>query len=465
MIDRTRYKVNKVNYTNQSDRVGTKRRYCRYKSGTSWSIIDATDNSALSLSNSPEVVMLTDQIYTAAEKAAIKKKTGRRVLVSKKAHSWKSTFSTFFEVIIDGKVVRVPTTHAPVIKINNSVPLTTARTADYLEFKGLPNEARNQFGFNYYTLEPYYKMRNSSFSIPEATILASFQKMCKDANLLNLHDQNIFTTIGELKDFKQTVRTVTKHVFSDKKYIADKYLGVNFGLIPFYDDMKKYVENYNNFAPNLKKWNQLGEKGKILNKHRLIFKDKFEDSFTITSGTYPWPSGFGTYRYKAKYSVIHNSRFLSHMYFRAKPLKGEDQNELIRSINGISKPFTAAWNLIPFSFLVDWFVDVGDKIEQMEYQKPVVEFDILDTCYSMKFDQTLKCDLFFVDNGTGEETYLGSSELTQKFFKRIPKDSKYIKDVINSVGVISPLQFKTELSGYQWSLAAALAVTNLKLKK
>lgn len=464
MTTRTRYKVNSTNYTNSAIRKGTTRRYCRYKSGTSWSIIDKTDSNALILSSAPEVIMLTDQIYTAAEKAAIKK-TGRRELKSKKALSWKSSFSTFYEVIIDGKVVRVPTTHAPVVHVDNSVPLGTARTADYLEFKGLPNDARNYFGFNKYTLEPYYKTRDSSFKIPEATILASYQKMCKDANMLNLHDQNIFTTIGELKDFKQTVRTVTKHVLSDKKYIADKYLGVNFGIIPFYDDMKKYVENYNNFAPNLKKWNDVGQKGKILNKHRLIFKDKFEDSFTIKSGNYPWPSSFGTYSYKAVYSVIHESRFLSHMYFRAKPLKGDDEIELIKSINGLSKPFTAAWNLIPFSFLVDWFVDVGDKIEQFEYQKPVVNFDILDTCYSVKFEHTLKCDLYLVDNGTQDETYLGSSELIQKFFNREPKLATYIKDVINSVGVISPLQFKTELSGYQWSLAAALAVTNIKLKK
>lgn len=464
MTDRTRYKWNTVNYSNSGGRTGTLRRYCRYKSGLNWAVSDNTNTVNGTITQVPNVVMLTDQIYTVAEKAAIKK-TGRRELKSKKALSWKSAFDSYYKVIRnDGSIEKLRNTQLPLLRINNSIKSSSV-SDDFLEFKGLPYPALNYFGFNKYTLLPKYTLKDKGYTVPSSLILSSYQKMCKDANMLNLHDQNIFTTIGELKDFKQTVRTVTKHVFSDKKYIADKYLGVNFGIIPFYSDMKNYVENYNNFAPNLKKWNDLGIRGKVLNKHRLVFKEKFEDSFVLDSGNSAWPSSSGTYKYRAKYNVAHDVKILTNMYFRAKPLHGDDENALIRSINGLSKPFTAVWNLIPFSFLVDWFVNVGDTIEQMEYQKPVVKFDILDCCYSVRFHQQVSCDLYLVDNNTGEETYLGSSELDQSFYNRIPITGKYVADVINSVGVIGPLQLKTELSGYQWSLAAALAVTNLKLKR
>lgn len=464
MTTRTRYRYNYHFVTNTASDFNTKRRYCEYYSGSSWKLIDSTDKSSITCYGAPKVVKMIDSQYTSAEKAAIRK-TGRRELKSKKALSWKANFSIFYAVKTPLGEVRKYGNDVPLIRIDNGRPLGTYRRSDFLEFRGLPNEARNYWGFSSTIIKEFYDLKTETYKLPSNIVLASYQKMCKDASMLGLHDQNIFTTIGELKDFKQTVRTVTKHVFSDKKYIADKYLGVNFGIIPFYQDMRNYIDNYNNFAPSLKKWNDIGKKGKILNKHRLIFKEKFVDNFEVTTGVINWPSSTSTYKYVAKYSVEYVVKDLNHMYFRAKPLKGEDENELIRSINGLSKPFTAAWNLIPFSFLVDWFVNVGDTIEQMEYQKPVVSFDILDCCYSVKFEQTIRCDLYHLDTFTGNQTYLGSTEKKDNFFNREPISASYIKDVIDSVGVIGPLQLKTELSGYQWSLAAALAVTNIKLKK
>jgi hypothetical protein len=333
-----------------------------------------------------------------------------------------------------------------------------------MTFTGLPHDIRSYWGFN--RPIPGITIFDSGFRISEDAYSNTFQNMFKDSSLLNLHDQNLFTTIGELKDFKQTVQTVTKHVLKDKRYIADKYLGVNFGIIPFYQDMRKYVDNFNNFAPNLKKWNELGRKGKILNKHGTITNKKEQKTATVYSNLLNWPTGIHTYKYRCDYTSDVKIVGKCSAYFRARPLESASDNlALLASINGLSKPLTAAWNLVPFSFLVDWFVNVGDQIEAFEYHKPVARFDIVDACHSVKVTQILTCAVTLIDNTNGAETYIGSSRREVDFYFRTPFGPAFLAALIDGTGIRSPLELKTELSGYQWSLAAALAVTNFPRKK
>jgi hypothetical protein len=409
-------------------------------------VVDKTNSASKTIYGSASNYdRISDTVYTASEKISLARK-GRRLQGSKSVDHWNADFVC-----------------------DSTNPTVTGRqNTTYMEntitYTGLPYEISHLWGFT--SPIPNVTIYNSAYRVPTMAYDAAFQKMCRDAKMLNLHDQNIFTSIGELKDFKQTVKTVTKHVFKDKRYIADKYLGVNFGIIPFVSDMKNYIENYNNFAPNLKKWNELGKKGKILNRHATVFRKKETNKISIVdSPLFLWPDGLTFYRYECKYKVTSDVVAKTSLYFRAKPLAGDDENALIRSINGISKPFTAAWNLIPFSFLVDWFINVGDQIDTFEYQKPVVNFDILDGCVSLKATQKIICEVTHVDHTTGKRTFLGASERNTKFYYRLPRSALDVAAIINGVGINSPLLLKTDLSGYQWSLAAALAVTNFPRKK
>lgn len=446
---RTRYFDNRPNYylNGSSGNVHSKVSFSKYNS---LGVKTSTSTSApyTSISNTASnVKRITDTVYSTSEKLALKRSKSW-VRGSKEVNHWRSTFTT-----------SGPSGLKLEMGIKNPTWIET-----HITLTGLPAEIRSHWGFA--TPIPGITVFNSNFRISKNAYENTFQNMFKDSSLLNLHDQNLFTTIGELKDFKQTVQTVTKHVFKDKRYIADKYLGVNFGIIPFYQDMRKYVENYNNFAPNLKKWNDLGRKGKILNKHGTITNKTETKTASVFTSPISWPTGVHSYKYRCDYTSNVKIVGKCSAYFRARPLESSFDNlALFASINGLSKPLTAAWNLIPFSFLVDWFVNVGDQIEAFEYHKPVARFDIIGACHSVKVQQTLTCSVTHIDNTNGKETYVGSSQRTCDFYYRIPYGEAFLKALIDGTGVNSPLELKTELSGYQWSLAAALAVTNFPRKK
>lgn len=393
---------------------------------------------------------INDEIYTTSERENLRiaAKNNRRIYRSKNVNHYKTTF------------VAAPVKGLKVSRPPNSTYLENSKT-----FNGLPHEIASYWGFGK-TL-PGVTIYDRSYRISQAAIEKCFSKMFTDANLLELHDQNLFVTLGELKDFKKTVQTVTKHThIKDREYVADKYLGVNFGLLPFYDDIMKYRDNYNNFAPNLKRWNDLGRKGKVLNAHGTIANKKDTQKVTLYTGSFNWPSGLQTYKYKCEYTIATKLVAKCSAHFQARPMESSfDQAALLASINGLSKPATAMWNLLPFSFVVDWFANVGDQIEALEWHRPYIRFNILGGSHSMKVVQQLTCDVTLIDTGTGAETYIGSSQRTADLYIRIPYGDIWIERLLSMGPISSPFEFKTELSGYQWSLAAALAVTTFPGKK
>jgi len=77
---------------------------------------------------------------------------------------------------------------------------------------------------------------------------------------------------------------------------------------------------------------------------------------------------------------------------------------------GIDKPLSVAWNAIPFSFVVDWFVDVGEWIDSLQAE-PVLPIVIEDFSHSAKYSFRSSANLEFWKGvllspiGSGEHSY------------------------------------------------------------
>jgi hypothetical protein len=77
---------------------------------------------------------------------------------------------------------------------------------------------------------------------------------------------------------------------------------------------------------------------------------------------------------------------------------------------GLDKPLTVAWNAIPFSFVVDWFVDVGEWIDSLQAD-PVLPIVIEDFSHSVKWsyraDVTIKFwnGIYTAPLGVGDHSY------------------------------------------------------------
>lgn len=48
------------------------------------------------------------------------------------------------------------------------------------------------------------------------------------------------------------------------------------------------------------------------------------------------------------------------------------------------------WDLIPFSFVIDWLVDVGGLLDQLDASNHSASVDIVAACYSIKLDRNMK---------------------------------------------------------------------------
>lgn len=70
---------------------------------------------------------------------------------------------------------------------------------------------------------------------------------------------------------------------------------------------------------------------------------------------------------------------------------------------GVLPKMSNLWELVPFSFVIDWFVDIGDYIESVEIRDRILHFDVKYATLSWKRTLTTQ-----VDSSTG---YSGSVQL------------------------------------------------------
>lgn len=82
------------------------------------------------------------------------------------------------------------------------------------------------------------------------------------------------------------------------------------------------------------------------------------------------------------------------------------------------RPFQTAWELVPFSFVVDWFLDVGSAIQAAT---PIPGVDIRASGYSVKEEYELSYDLSVsAQPGYTVTATPGKDRYTEKYYSRTP---------------------------------------------
>lgn len=94
-----------------------------------------------------------------------------------------------------------------------------------------------------------------------------------------------------------------------------------------------------------------------------------------------------------------------HVYFI--PKKIEDAVSIKAALWGINKPLTAAWNALPFSFVIDWIANIGDLISEFERSNPLLNYRIVNAGYSVKVTTYVELPITFSGLSTGR-TYCKS---------------------------------------------------------
>lgn len=308
-------------------------------------------------------------------------------------------------------------------------------------------------------------------TIFSAQALPQLKDMLSSSELLNFSDGfNVLSFIGELRDVKRLPELITKWYKHDK-ILSDKALGMQFGLLPFASDVRAIADRSVQLGPSIDKWNAMAASGTIRNYHRNLnfspvgenvgsAKQPVYEASTIVNesgtsfinGTYPGVS----YKIYGKHTVRQEVSGLAHLYALPRTIPPDLVDNIKRDVWGVNKPLTALWNLLPFSFVVDWFVNIGDHIATFEAAKPDLPVQVVNAGWSYKVTTTHTMSFGTVP--TGNDSSLGT--ITSKYvtYERVPISPMLL---ISSGAIYGPLQFRS-LSTAQALLGSALLHQRLR---
>lgn len=181
----------------------------------------------------------------------------------------------------------------------------------------------------------------------------------------------------ELTEFKTMFKLFTPHkgfVKSATKNTAGGYLNYQFGWKLFIKDCQEIYEKCTNFEKTLNDYKS--QQGKLLVRHFAYIPDREFLKGELNEG---WVKSWKVCDVGVEFHATMTYRYTVPNLDRAY-----SKLRAVGDILGIKLTQSVIWEAIPFSFVIDWFVNVGDYLQQLEtdYLESVVE--IVDFCYSTK---------------------------------------------------------------------------------
>lgn len=160
---------------------------------------------------------------------------------------------------------------------------------------------------------------------------------------------NMIAFVRDLKDIKSLIPKL-KNLKSLKTH-ANNYLAVNYGILPTVGDLESI--------------------------HNALMKTHWTDSFgnqVLTSGH--------------TVKQTHGSIRLTTIR-RMKLIVSNDDSEFSQMVrkmrsSGFYPSPQNLWDLIPYSFVLDWFVDIGSFLERIDHGMRIAQLPIVATTYSQK---------------------------------------------------------------------------------
>lgn len=292
-------------------------------------------------------------------------------------------------------------------------------------------------------------------AIPTSLVrLAAIKDTLSDAKLLGLPEFNLLAFIGELKDFKGLINFFKFRIldFKNSKKYSDKFLGYNFGVAPLVSDLRKMRKLWNNKGKSIDRWNSFVDSGnKTLNSHLTFIKEDV-DGTHYTS--YTTNSAVGPMKYEYYYTYNLKSRGVASSYIKPLRILKQDMTELGASLWGLNRPLEAIWQLIPFSFMVDWVSNAGEQIKNFEDAQPTLRHHVVSCGTSIKRSLVASCECYLTVNGYRQ--CIGRTTSVRHFYRRIALPP-------SSLGPVSlPFEFSGTVTGTKVLLTSALIHQRLK---
>lgn len=103
--------------------------------------------------------------------------------------------------------------------------------------------------------------------------------------------------------------------------------------------------------------------------------------------------GYGLYPYYLRKGRVWKTRFTAHLYYKYS-YRMRSAYEAFMRYWGLSGSFEALWNAMPFSFLADYFVQIGKSLHYMERDGNV---DLTEWYYGESYKTTITVGTYIID--------------------------------------------------------------------
>lgn len=230
---------------------------------------------------------------------------------------------------------------------------TSGQWGTYLEYDPWLPPGYSRRSIIWPSIRPYQRLPTVEVTLSQAKAV---QNMMKG----NLNDQVLApVVVKELPQLKTLHRDLLFGGFGVKSF-ANRYLAYKFGLVPFLSDLKHLVHGYGAIRDHIK---YIDER-----YHTVVKTSMAAGSVTGKCyGSFPW---LGSVRTHCTLKVVR--RYDAH-----------DRIRMILDYYG-SSLLDVVWEVIPYSFIVDWFVDVGNLLHYVspQFQRPACE--VIDICTNTK---------------------------------------------------------------------------------
>jgi hypothetical protein len=181
---------------------------------------------------------------------------------------------------------------------------------------------------------------------------------------------------------------------SHLKNVAGLDLNLNFGILPFLSDVRSLAEGLINFRKKVD--DLLRRQGKVITRHYKcpVMAPLFNETELLLYSE--------TTNYRVTRQLLWDEMPTYTASCRFKYQLPDmslltNQAKAFLDALGVRKNLAIAWNAIPFSFIVDWFFNVGRWLDGLSTDNLDIRIVLEDFCHSVKYSST--CSVFNYDYG------------------------------------------------------------------
>lgn len=197
---------------------------------------------------------------------------------------------------------------------------------------------------------------------------------------------NFLLELGEIASLKSTFTGILSALgHPTRKGLMDAFsdgnLAYSFGIKPLISDVKQIYEGLISFKERLS--NLHSNAGKPQLRH-------YTEKVSIPIGTREViapPSGQGLWKISCGAHVVTTVATMRYVYYLPELSQAKANLYGLLDTLGLHLNAGVIWEAIPFSFVVDWFFNVGDVLEQFNYQYLETDMKVSSFGVSRKFER------------------------------------------------------------------------------